>query len=130
MASWGLQEMFSSTILLGLYNVQEMFSYTILLGVDGNSVVLHTQNSYCSCWFLILSSGVVNRTLSQTWKIILTNVPVEGGVVESYINGLFDGSSKLCSLPSMWKSSSNVLLPVLDLCLYRWVLLKVNFLGA
>ena len=40
-----------------------MFS-TILHGVNSTSVLLCAWD-FCSCWFLFLSSGVVNRTLSH-----------------------------------------------------------------
>ena len=41
-----------------------MFSI-VLPGVDDTSVVLCTWDSCYSCWLLILSSGVINRTLSH-----------------------------------------------------------------
>ena len=75
MASSRLHEMFS-TIPLGVDNLQEVFFSTIPLVVDGISMVLCAWDSFYSCQFLILSSGVVNRTLCQ-------------------ICGDFDGSSKV-----------------------------------
>ena len=44
---------------------RKMFSPTILLALDGTGVELCSWDSCSSWWFLTLSSGVVNRTLSH-----------------------------------------------------------------
>ena len=37
--------------------------------------------------------GVKQNSVQNIWKLILTNVPTGSVTVDSYINGLFDGSS-------------------------------------
>ena len=46
--------------------------------------------------------------------VTLTNVPVEGVIVDSYVNGLFDGSGEIMFLPYLlcFISSNDVLFPV------------------
>ena len=64
MASSDLSGIFFYTFLLKIDLSQKMISSTILFFVaDGTSNLLCTQNSCSSCWFLILSSGNINRTL-------------------------------------------------------------------
>ena len=46
--------------------------------------------------------GNQNFSVTNMCKIILTNVPVEGGIVYSYVNGFFDGSSKVVPLPTYY----------------------------
>ena len=38
------------------------------------------------------------NSVPNMWKAMLTNVPVEGGIVDCYVNGFFDGSSKVVPL--------------------------------
>ena len=79
--------------------LQEMFCSTIPLGVDDTSLMC-TWGFCCHCWFLALSSGLVNKTLSHIWQVILTNVPTESGIVD-YVDGFSDDSSKVVSLPAI-----------------------------
>ena len=97
-ASSGPWEIFSFTIPLGVDGPQEFFSSTIPLDVAGTSVVLFARDSSCSCWFLILSSGVVNRTfVSNILKAILINVPSEVGAFDFFLNGMIRNQHKLKS---------------------------------
>ena len=53
------------------------------------------------CIILILSSGVVNRTLSQImWQVVFANISVESRVVHSNVDGLLDGSGDAMTLSS------------------------------
>ena len=82
MASLGLQETFSSTIILGIDNTQEIFPLQYFLMKLAPVFLLYAWDSCCSCWFLILSYGVVNRTLLQICGMLYLPVPVEGGIVD------------------------------------------------
>ena len=58
----------------------------------------------------------------DTWKVISTNVPVEGGTVDSYRNGLFDGSSKVVLLPIYYAKSPPMMCCVLCwTSVHKWV---------
>ena len=88
-----------TSILLRVNVSQEMSSSTILfLDGDGTSVLLCSWDPYCSCWFFEFWDGKQKSVLYK-WKIILTYVPVEGGVVGSNVGGFFDSSCKVVSLP-------------------------------
>ena len=46
---------------------------------------------YCEFWY------VKQNSVPYVWQVIVTYVPIEGGVVNYYLDGLFDSSSKVCS---------------------------------
>ena len=71
--------------------IQSMLRLSLQLthgGIGGNGLLL------CVCaWPLLLFNlrpGVFKRTLSHIWlKLNFTYIPIEGGVVESNVNGFF-----------------------------------------
>ena len=81
----------------------------------------------CRCYDLevsqfILSSGMVNRTLSpDMWQVVFSHISVQCRVVYSDVNGLLDGSGNAMTLSSNYsKVPTDVLWPVLMSC-SRWV---------
>ena len=59
------------------------------------------------------SWGGKQNPVPYMWEVILTYVPIEGGVVDSYVNGFLDCSCKIVPLPTF---CARVLWPVLDWC--------------
>ena len=93
-----------------------MLSSIVHLDVTGIDVVLCTWNSCYSCWFLILSSVVVDRIVTATRKVVLTNVPVKDGVICSYVYGVFNGSMEIVPFPTYCSEvSTDVPWPVCDI---------------
>ena len=56
---------------------------------------------------LIFGFGMVSRTMSpDMWKVVVTDVPVEGGVVDFHVDGFLNGSSKVSNVD---KTLQNIL---------------------
>ena len=72
---------------------------------------------------------IEQNPIPYMWQVILSYVPVKGRIVDPYHKGLFGGLARLCSsLPTMLKSSTNVLWSVLDWWSYSecgWRCLKM-----
>ena len=55
----------------------------------------------CRGVHLIFSSGMENRTFAPNmWQVVFAHIPVKGRVINSDVNGFFDGSGHATSLPS------------------------------
>ena len=59
---------------------------------------LDAQILKCRGVHLVFSSGIENF-VPNMWQVVLTNIPVKGRVVNSDVNGFFDGSGHVMSLP-------------------------------
>ena len=75
----------------------KMLFSAILPVIDGTSVDLCASHS---CWFLALSSQVLNKSPSPyAWWLVRFYFPVKGGIVHPYKNGFFEGSGKVVPIP-------------------------------
>ena len=77
-----------------------MCSFILMDVLDAISDVCAHCCCESSCWFLILSSLVLNRTPSHICEFILTGVPVKGGIVHPYKDGFLGCSGKILPIPA------------------------------
>ena len=79
--------------------------------LDGTSDAVHTVVG-SSWWFLIMSSGVSNRApCHMCGRLLLTYVPVKGGILHPSKNGNLDC---FCKAPRCPQFSSVVVWPAME----------------